>query len=167
LEVRPQWINWLYFFIMERIDKIKLVLSKGITYDPNSGQIKNKKGITLNSKTSNGYSAIRLKKNGKQIVLLSHHFAWFWVYNEIVYEIDHINNIRNDNRIVNLRSVTSQENKFNNSKAKGYSFYKKYKSWKARIKINGIDIHLGYYNTEIEARNAYLKAKKKYHIIKS
>ena len=152
---------------MERIDKIKLALSKGITYNPITGEVKNKNGITLISKISVGYKTIRLKKNGKQIVLYSHQFAWFCVYNEIVYEIDHINGIRDDNRIINLRSVTSQENKFNNSKAKGYYFFKSRNNWRARIKLNGIDIHLEYYNSEIEARNAYLKAKEKYHIIKS
>jgi hypothetical protein len=152
---------------MDRIDKIKLALSKGITYDPLTGDVKNKKGLIYKSRLTNGYLVIKMVDKKNQIVLLSHHFAWYCIYNEIVKEIDHINNVRDDNRIINLRSVTSQENKFNNSKAKGYSFYKRSQKWKSRIKINGIDIHLGYFETELEARMSYLKAKEKYHIIKS
>lgn len=151
---------------MKRIDKIKLAIIKGFTYCSKTGEVKNKKGKVLISKMNNGYSVIRLYEKGKGIVLLAHHFAWFVIYNEIVFEIDHINNIRDDNRISNLRSVTSQQNKFNNSKAKGYSFYKKKNNWKARIKVNGVDIHLGYFTTELEARESYLNAKKIYHIIK-
>jgi hypothetical protein len=77
-------------------------------------------------------------------------------------EIDHINHIRYDNRVDNLRIVTPQENKFNNS-GKGYRV--RGNKWQARIRFNCKDIHLGYFKTEEEARNAYLEGKAKYHII--
>ena len=64
----------------------------------------------------------------------------------------------------NLRIVSQQENSFNTN-AKGYSFDKSRNKYQAIIGINGKNIHLGRFDTEEEARNAYLEAKEKYHII--
>jgi hypothetical protein len=62
--------------------------------------------------------------------------------------------------------VTNQQNHFNETKAKGYCWHKPAKKWMAYIRLNGKGKNLGYYDTEDEARQAYLDAKKIYHIIK-
>tara|TARA_R110002111_G_scaffold257699_1_gene326163 strand:+ start:53 stop:538 length:486 start_codon:yes stop_codon:yes gene_type:complete len=82
-------------------------------------------------------------------------------------EIDHICGTRpKDNRIENLRILNHQQNSFNNLHyAKGYYFHKPYNKYQARIQINNKIICLGYYDTQEEAREAYLKAKPLYHII--
>jgi hypothetical protein len=80
--------------------------------------------------------------------------------------IDHINGNPLDNRRCNLRIVTFQQNHFNRTKAKGYSWHKKNKKWQAQIVINKKTIFLGLFDTEIDAHNAYLSAKEKYHKIK-
>ena len=69
-----------------------------------------------------------------------------------------------NNNIDNLRIATKQENNWNTD-AKGCYYDKKSGKWKACIGINRKRIHLGYYNTEEEAHEAYLEAKKKYHKI--
>jgi hypothetical protein len=79
--------------------------------------------------------------------------------------VDHINGIRSDNRIENLRQVTNQQNQWNQTKAKGYYWNKPTKKWKAQIYLNGKQIHLGSYDTEEEARVAYLRAKEIHHVI--
>ena len=79
--------------------------------------------------------------------------------------IDHIDRNRMNNKSENLRIVSHQENNFNRSSVKGYSFYKHQNLFKSRIKINNKLIHLGYFKTENEARQAYLDAKNIYHII--
>jgi hypothetical protein len=79
-------------------------------------------------------------------------------------KIDHKNHNRSDNRIVNLRNVTAQENSFNTD-AKGYYWHKHNKKWKAEIHLNNKKIHLGYFTNEEDAHKAYLDAKKIYHII--
>ena len=78
-------------------------------------------------------------------------------------QIDHINGIRHDNRIDNLRLVTSQENSFNRN-CKGYSQRENGK-WRARVRIDGKTMFDKTYDTEEEAIKGREEAKQKYHII--
>ena len=73
--------------------------------------------------------------------------------------VDHKNNNRIDNNILNLRWCTLSENAMNSKKrnttlVKGVSFHKGNNKWRARISINGVDIHLGYFDTHEEAKIA-------------
>jgi len=79
--------------------------------------------------------------------------------------IDHKNGKTTDNQITNLRNVTHQHNQHNQTKAKGCCWDKREKKWKAYIRLNRKHIHLGYFDLEEDAHNAYLEAKKIYHII--
>ena len=79
--------------------------------------------------------------------------------------IDHINGHTDENQIENLRNLTHQQNGWNRTKAKGYSWCKDMKKWRAYINLNDKQIHLGLFDLEADARNAYLEAKKIYHII--
>ena len=78
-------------------------------------------------------------------------------------QIDHINGDRICNHVDNLRIVTHQENHHNQTKAKGYTFNKQKNKWQAQIRLNNKRIYIGYFETEEEARQAYLEAKLKYH----
>ncbi len=111
-----------------------------------------------------GYIFINIEINGKYYQLKGHQFAYYMKYGKIVDCIDHINGIKDDNRICNLREVTKQQNCFN-TKAKGYTFAKERNKFKAQIRLNYKLINIGYFNTEEEARQAYLDAKKIYHNI--
>lgn len=79
--------------------------------------------------------------------------------------IDHIYHNTLDNRKSQLRIVTDQENSFNTTKTKGYSWDRSCKKWQARIYVANRLIYLGHFRREEDARNAYLEAKAKYHII--
>ena len=79
--------------------------------------------------------------------------------------IDHENHIRDDNSIHNLRVVTQQQNHFNRSGVKGYSWIKRDKKWVASIMLDGKKKYLGGFENEEDAREAYLAAKAIYHII--
>ena len=80
--------------------------------------------------------------------------------------IDHVNGNPSNNSIENLRLVTNQQNNFNRTTAKGYCWHKKAKKWKSEIRIDGKkNKYLGLFETEEEAREAYLKAKPLFHII--
>ena len=78
--------------------------------------------------------------------------------------IDHKDGNKLNNRIDNLRVLSHQKNQWN-TKANGCSYKTQRKKWSARIKLNQKEIHLGYYTTEDQARNVYLKIKKYLHNI--
>ena len=80
-------------------------------------------------------------------------------------QIDHFDNDKSNNNIENLRVVTNGENAQNRITTKGYSWKKHQQKYEAQICINNKQHYLGRYDTEEEARDAYLIAKEKYHII--
>ena len=114
-------------------------------------------------KREDGYLQIKIDGN---LYLMhrvaSHIYGILDLHDEL--QIDHIDLNRSNNCISNLRPATSQQNSFN-TKAKGYSWNKRSKKWKAVICLNGKKIHLGYFEKEEDAKNAYLKAKAIYHIL--
>lgn len=76
--------------------------------------------------------------------------------------VDHINHDTLDNRIINLRVCTNQENVQNSrlridstTKYKGVTYDKEKGKMISSIHHNGIGLFLGYYNCEIEAAKAY------------
>ena len=87
----------------------------------------------------------------------THRIAWLIYYGEWPKnQIDHINQDPTDNRIENLRDVTNAENNknrtLNNNNTTGYlGVSKHHGKYRARIRINNIDKHLGYYDTAEEA----------------
>jgi len=81
------------------------------------------------------------------------------------YDIDHINNNTFDNRIENLRLVTHLENCFNRGYVRGFAYVARTNKWRSFIGLNRKYIHLGEYDCMLDARAAYLRAKKKYHVI--
>jgi hypothetical protein len=146
---------------MTRLEKCETLKERGYTYNPIDGKIYNPLGKEITGKNRDGYITLNPKFFKGDIKL--HHFAWFMTYGNVDFlMLDHINRNRTDNRICNLRIVTHQENCFNRT-VKGCSWNEKSKKWQSQIMLNYKKIYLGDFNTEEEARNAYLEAKKKYH----
>jgi hypothetical protein len=98
-----------------------------------------------------------------------HRLAWLLYYGEWPLEqLDHINGIKDDNRICNLRPASNSQNAVNkparNDNKLGVKgvFYEKnmtrIKRYRAVIKINGKQKSLGYFLTVDEAKEAYKKA---------
>ena len=106
------------------------------------------------------YARTEYKENNCRIRFHAHRFIMNPPSNMI---IDHIDCNTLNNCKLNLRIVTKQINQHNTRKAKGYAWAKHAKKWRAYITVNYNAIDLGYYNTEDEARQAYLKAKAIYH----
>jgi hypothetical protein len=151
---------------MTILERCQLAKEKGYSYSPVSGEIKGVRGNVIISKNKAGYSYVQLYHQNKYFVISSHRLAWYLHYGSLPNNsIDHIDGNRSNNKIDNLRDVTHQQNQWNQTKAKGYSLDKKTNKFKAAIGINGNRKTIGYFNTEQEARAAYLKAKETYHII--
>ena len=82
------------------------------------------------------------------------------------YQTDHINNNPLDNRLQNLQYLTKIDNDrkrltCNGKPIKGYRKYGK--NYRAKITHLGLNIHLGTFEKEEDARQAYVDAKLKYH----
>lgn len=92
-----------------------------------------------------------------------HRLIWLYHYGVWpVGSIDHVNGIKHDNRIENLREATFSENAQNKkgkknttSKYKGVSWCKQTQKWRACIKVGPVRKTLGRYETEQEAAIAY------------
>jgi len=150
---------------MNRIDKLKTAVEKGYKYNPITGEITGLRNNVIRNKEGDGYISIKMTHNKKSYMVKGHQFAYYVTYNKLCEQIDHINGDKADNRICNLREVTTQQNTWNRKDVKGYTYRKDRNKFVARIIVNGKRIGLGHYKTEDEAYKAYLDAKKVYHII--
>ena len=98
-----------------------------------------------------------------RVIYKAHNPDWDITDGSDTNNIDHINNNSLDNRIENLRILTHQQNQFNRTNPKGYNWHKNTNKWRAHINFNNKKIHIGYYDNEADAAQAYLTAKEKYH----
>lgn len=101
----------------------------------------------------------------------AHRLAWLYAhgYNP-PNQIDHINGIPSDNRLVNLREATHGQNAINSrrplrntSGVKGVGWYKPCQKWRARIRFCGTLFHLGLFQRKEDAAAAYSKTAEKLH----
>jgi len=95
----------------------------------------------------------------------AHRLAWFYAHGRWpACQIDHINGLRDDNRIANLREATSRDNNRNSKPKvlgrKGIRLMGR--KWAARIKVDGRGVHLGMFATAEAAHAAYRKAAAEY-----
>ena len=114
-------------------------------------------------------SGYRIVHVGK-VAYREHRLAWLLEHGSLPQEIDHINGIRHDNRMENLRAVDRSGNNQNRavqtnntSGMTGVSYSKSHQKWRARIKIGGKEKHLGRFATLEAAAEAYEIAKSKFH----
>ncbi len=111
-----------------------------------------------------GYNLVGLKLNGKRTIYKIHRLvATYFCENENKYEqVDHKDNNKINNHYKNLRWVTPSQNNRNKLKKEGTSskylgvlYHKRDKKWTSQISINYKKKHLGYFDTEEEASQAF------------
>lgn len=154
-------------FFMLTQERLKELLK----YDSNTGiftWIKASQGIKASSQAgckANGYILIGIDYQLYQ----AHRLAWLYIYGSLPKkQIDHINHNRADNRIINLREVTHQENtknapkrKTNTSGVTGVSWDKDTNKWRSQITINGKATYLGIFSDKLDAICARKSAENK------
>lgn len=147
-----------------------------LDYNPETGEFRWRSyrngnamaGSVAGSPHREGYISIRIDASP----YLAHRLAWVHTHGEWpANQIDHINGVRHDNRIVNLREAGNCENQQNLRKSHrdnktgllGAYWHKEAQKFSAQISVNGNLKYLGLFNTAEEAHQAYLKAKRELH----
>ncbi len=150
--------------------KLKMLLR----YNPETGvfiwRIRVSRNIFANdiagSHNSYGYMRITINRESH----LAHRLAWFYVYGVWPEDqLDHINHIRDDNRIKNLREASARVNGKNQSLSErntsgicGVHWCKARSTWRAAIRCDRVDLHLGSFADKFEAICARKSAENKY-----
>ena len=146
-------------------------LKSQLVYDPDTGLffwltpgIKRRIGDLAGKINKVGYVMISFQ--GK--AFFAHRLAWMYVHGHFPpVQTDHINGVRHDNRIVNLRACTSSENHQSAARQVGVTGFRGVSKGKwgfrAEIGVGGRQYNLGNYETPEEAHGAYLRAKANMH----
>jgi hypothetical protein len=125
------------------------------------------KGSIPVSKNKDGYYQLRINYK----MYTQHRLVWLYVNGGFPNgDIDHINHIRTDNRIVNLRVVDKATNNKNISKRSdntsgvtGVWWHKQIGKWSAEIMVDGKKKSLGCFHNIDDAAKARTKAINKYN----
>jgi len=151
---------------------IEKEIARCLKYNPKTGILTWKvnrrgganSGDEAGSVNSMGY--IQIKVWGRYFA--AHRIAWFLHYGEWPRQsIDHIDRIKTDNRICNLRDVSHFENHLNRSDntsgVVGGVWHKGAKKWQAQIMANKKHIYLGIYENLESAIKIRKAPEIKYH----
>lgn len=148
-------------------------LKELLHYDPQTGIFTwkvargSKAAGSLAGTDNRGYLVTRLFRVG----YANHRLAWLYMYGKFPeLDIDHINRVKHDNRIVNLREATASQNQQNTTAhrdsttgVKGVSWSKRSRRYRAAISVGGKRTIIGYYGSISEAAIAYAKAADSLH----
>ena len=131
---------------------------------------KEKKGIklpgALAGTPSHHYSQICIDYK----IYRTHRLIWAYHHGPSKFFIDHINGNTFDNHIENLRECTICENqhnrkvsKNNKSGVKGVSWSNQKQKWRARVLLDGKEVHVGFFNSIDDAKASIDAARNELH----
>lgn len=136
-------------------------LKARLHYDPLTGiftwlvdsKHRKTKGKIAGSLGANGYVVIVINVKAYK----AHRLAWLYVHGKWPEKlIDHINMVRDDNRLLNLREATHAQNMSNRKKksnnTSGYIGVSKHRNkWSAYVRKDNVQMHIGLYSSPEEA----------------
>ena len=125
-----------------------------------------REGRKVGSMDTHGY--LQVKLDGKYVLV--HRIIWYMFNQDSPPQVDHINRVRGDNRIENLRASNNTLNQQNTSTRTdntsghaGVSFNKHAGKWLVRLSVSGRRLYLGCFDELTTAVAAHKQAKDKYH----
>lgn len=141
------------------------MLKSLVRYDPATGYFYRplRHGEKRAGSVAHGYRYIYI--DGKRYA--EHALAWLYVYGEWPTELDHINRVKGDNRIANLRIASRAQNAANiasrrSNIPKGVGWHAAARKWRAYITVNGKFYHLGCFIDMDAAKTAYEDAARRH-----
>lgn len=160
---------------MKTVSLTQAQIRQMFDYDPISGLMTRKistgsrgrDGAKVGTLVGAGYLKVSINYEN----FLVHRLVWLHVHGVWPTEdIDHINGVKTDNRLANLRLVTKSQNQHNirqrHNNTSGFTGVRPNTTenkWAARITVNSKEIHLGCFSTKEAAAAAYQNAKRIYH----
>ena len=148
------------FYQASTLGRIKRL--SGIVKHSRGGTQKKQEQILTPIIVTKGYASVRLSMYGINRMLSIHRLIAITFYGHSECDVDHINHIRTDNRLSNLRYATRRENLCNRKINPSSGFIGVVKcgnQFRARITVNNILLSIGRYPTAQEASDAYEKYK--------
>jgi len=148
-------------------------LKELLDYDPETGVftwLESRGSVTAGavagSRRKDGYRKIKIN----QKFYLEHRLAWLYVHGKFpLDQIDHINGVKDDNRLDNFREVDHRENQRNTKRhfdnasgVTGVCWNKAAGKWHSRITSATKLENLGYFDNFFEACCARKSAEKRY-----
>jgi len=128
-----------------------------------------KAGDVAGFRRSDGYIRITVDQHR----VWAHRLAWFYTHGAWpAQQIDHINGDTSDNRLDNLRDASPRVNMQNERRGRqrknrgtllGAHWCTTWKRWKSSINAEGKRLHIGWFDTEQQAHDAYVAAKRRLH----
>lgn len=150
-------------------------LNQYFTYNAKTGQLINnftagkiKKGAVAGTLNYVGYVTVSV--NNKRYY--AHRIIWMMLTGNdpLDFEIDHINNVRDDNRVENIRMVNRQKNSFNvklrNTNKSGYKgvfWNKRDKCWTGKVMVDSKTYSTGACPTAEKANELVRELREKLH----
>ena len=143
-------------------------------YNPDTGILTNKiargggtiAGSISGSLNNKGYLCVGINSSRYQV----HRICYLHYYGFLPAMVDHIDTIKLNNKILNLRKCTSQQNncnmqirKDNKSGIKGVCWDKRCKKWRTQVRVNGKVKSLGRFTDIEEAKKAVEAERVKHH----
>lgn len=129
-----------------------------ILVDPEDAWLLEYKWYIHNNGDGNLYAARNVHQDGKKTIIRLHRI----IMGHPSLQVDHINGDGLDNQRSNLRLATNAENQFNRGASrssasgfKGVVWHARPRLWNARIKLNGKQRSLGYFQVASDAARAY------------
>lgn len=169
MEIFKDIPNYEGLYQVSNLGRVKSLERKVKNYP--SGYRTQKERILKGRNNGENYLKVALFKNSKRKDISIHQLMAITFLkhkpNGNKFVIDHIDNNTLNNRLDNIRIVTQRHNiikgikqRKTSSKYTGVCFDNTNKKWLSYIKIKGKQISLGGYKTEIQAYQAYEKARK-------
>jgi len=172
LPIQEEWRAVVGYDGMYEVSNYGRVKSLDRTITDSRGMVRRLKGRTMVGGTTLGYPTVNIREGNNKMVhrLVAESFIGPRPIREgVKYVVDHIDEVKTNNHVSNLRYVTFRENVTRSKKGKtsqyrGVSWNKQRGKWEVsmhRPKEQGKK-HLGCYITELEAHHVYEAALKEH-----